>query len=73
MQTLESSRTRTEQGHTLHPKKTWDCGCGRHLEASGEEGLIAKVLYHLDVQHPEAHFTLEQVQELLATEAYEAL
>jgi len=35
--------------------------------------LIAKVLYHLDVQHPEAHFTLEQVQELLATEAYEAL
>jgi len=45
MQMLESNRTRTEQGHTLHQEKAWDCGCGQHLEATGEEALIARVLY----------------------------
>jgi hypothetical protein len=52
-------------------KKTWDCGCHRHLEASGEEELIAKVIYHLAVQHPEAHHTLEQTDELVAAQAYD--
>jgi hypothetical protein len=53
------------------PKKAWDCGCGEHLEAGSEEALIAKVLYHLEVHHPEAHFTLEESQEIVAVEAYE--
>jgi hypothetical protein len=28
--------------HLSSTKKAWDCGCRRHLEASGEEALIAK-------------------------------
>ena len=53
------------------PKKAWDCGCRRHLEAGSEEALVAKVIYHLAVQHPEAHATLEQADELVGTEAYD--
>jgi hypothetical protein len=54
--------------HLSHPKKACDCGCHRHLEASGEEELIAKIIYHLAVQHPEAHSTLEQTDELVAAQ-----
>ena len=32
---------------------------------------MAKVIYHLDAQHPEAHPTLEQVEELILAEAYD--
>ena len=53
------------------PKKAWDCGYHRHLEAGSEEELIAKVIYHLAVQHPEAHYTLEQADELVAAQAYD--
>jgi hypothetical protein len=53
------------------PKKAWDCGCYRHLEAGSEEALIAKVIYHLAVQHPEAHPTLEQADELVGAQAYD--
>jgi hypothetical protein len=73
MHKLELGRARRDRGCTLCPKVAWDCGCGRHLEAISEETLIAKVLYHLNVQHPEAHPTLEQAEELVATEAYEVL
>jgi hypothetical protein len=54
-----------------HPKKAWDCGCHRYLEASGEEELIAKVIHHLAVQHPETHSTLEQAEKLVAAQAYD--
>jgi hypothetical protein len=57
--------------HLSSTKKAWDCGCRRHLEASGEEALIAKVIYHLAVHHPEAHHTLEQADELVAAQAYD--
>ena len=60
-----------DDGQPRHPKKAWDCGCHRHLEASSEEELIAKVIYHLAVQHPEAHSTLEQADELVAAQAYD--
>jgi hypothetical protein len=40
MQMLESSRTRTERGHTLRSKKAWDFGCGQHVEATGETRSI---------------------------------
>jgi hypothetical protein len=53
------------------PEKAWDCGCRRHLKAGGEGALMAKVIYHLDAQHPEAHSTSEQVEELVAAEAYD--
>jgi hypothetical protein len=33
--------------------------------------LFAKVVYHLNVQHPEAHPTLEQADELVAAQAYD--
>jgi hypothetical protein len=64
-------QTSEDGGQPSHPKKAWDCGCRRHLEASGEEALIAKVIYHLAVQHPEAHPTLEQADELVAAQAYD--
>lgn len=69
----EQRRPSAGAGHDQHPKKAWDCGCGQHLEARGEEALIVRVIYHLEVEHPEAHFTLEQAEEFVATEAYEAL
>jgi hypothetical protein len=52
-------------------KMAWDCGCHRHLKAGSEGALMAKVIYHLDAQHPEAHPTLEQAEELLAAQAYD--
>jgi hypothetical protein len=64
-------QTSADDGKLSTPKKTWDCGCRRHLEAGGEEELIAKVIYHLAVQHPEAHHTLEQADELVAAQAYD--
>jgi hypothetical protein len=60
-----------DDGYLSHPKKAWDCGCRRHLEAGGDEALIAKVIYHLAAQHPEAHPTLEQADELVAAQAYD--
>ena len=48
-----------------------DCGCRWHLNTGSEEALIAKIIYHLAVQHPEAHATLEQADDLDATEAYD--
>jgi hypothetical protein len=56
--------------HFSGTKKAWDCGCHRRLNAGSEEALIANVIYHLAVQHPEAHPTLEQADDLVATEAY---
>ena len=70
--TLKLRQTSADDGHlSAHPEKAWDCGCRRHLKASSKEALIAKVIYHLDVQHPEAYPTLEQADELVATEAYD--
>jgi hypothetical protein len=60
-----------DDGYLSAPKKAWDCGCRRHLEAGGEEELIAKVIYHLAVQHSEAHHILEQADELVAAQAYD--
>jgi hypothetical protein len=58
-----------DKGYLSAPKKAWDCGCRRHLEACSDEELIAKVIHHLAVQHPEAHTTLEQADKLVAVEA----
>jgi hypothetical protein len=70
--TLKLRQTSADDGHLSGPeKKAWDCGCRRHLKAGSEEALIAKIIYHLDVQHPEAHPTLEPADELVATEAYD--
>jgi predicted small metal-binding protein len=57
--------------HLSGTKKAWDCGCHWHLDAGSEEALVAKVIYHLAVQHPEAHATLEQADDLVGTEAYD--
>src|SRR5215213_7014888 len=63
---LKLRQTSADGGYTSAPapKKAWDCGCRRHLKAGSEEALIAKVIYHLAVQHPEAHPTMEQADEL---------
>ena len=64
-------QTSADDRHLSGTKKAWDCGCQWHLEAGSEEELIAKVIYHLAVQHPEAHHTLEQADELVAAQAYD--
>jgi hypothetical protein len=70
--TLKLRQTSEDDGYISdHPEKAWDCGCRRHLKAGSEEVLIAKVIYHLEVQHPEAHPTLEQATELVAAQAYD--
>jgi hypothetical protein len=67
---LKLRQTSSDDRRLSGPEKAWDCGCRRHLKAGSEEALIAKVIYHLDVQHPEAHPTLEQTDELVAAQAY---
>jgi hypothetical protein len=69
--TLKLRQTSMDNGHLSGPEKAWDCGCHRHLKAGSEEALVVKVFYHLDVQHPEAHPTLEQADELVAAQAYD--
>ena len=70
--TLELRQTSEDDGHiSAHLENAWDCGCRRHLKAGSEEVLIAKVIYHLNVQHPEAHPTLEQATELVFAQAYD--
>jgi hypothetical protein len=69
--TLKLRQSSEDDGHiSAHLEKAWDCGCHRHLRAGSEEVLIAKVIYHLNVQHPEAHPTLEQVEQLVFAQAY---
>jgi len=68
---IELRQTSADDGYISgYPEKAWDCGCRRHLKAGSEEVLIAKVIYHLNVQHPEAHPTLEQAAELVFAQAY---
>ncbi len=67
---LKLRQTSSDDRRLSGPEKAWDCGCRRHLKAGSEAALIAKVVYHLDVQHPEAHPTLEQTDELVAAQAY---
>jgi hypothetical protein len=69
--TLKLRQTLSDDGHLSGPEKAWDCGCRRHLKAGSEEALVAKVIYHLNAQHPEAHPTLEQADELVAAAAYD--
>jgi len=70
--TLELRQTSEDDGPISgHPENAWDCGCRRHLKSGSEEVLIAKVIYHLNVQHPEAHPTLEQVEQLVGAQAYD--
>jgi hypothetical protein len=66
-------QTSADDRHFSGTKKAWDCGCHRHLNAGSEEALVPKIIYHLAVQHPEAHATLEQADDLVATEAYDEL
>jgi hypothetical protein len=71
--TLKLRQTTADDGYISgYPQKmAWDCGCRRHLKAGSEGALMAKVIYHLDAQHPEAHPTLEQVAELILADAYD--
>jgi hypothetical protein len=69
--TLKLRQTSADDVCISGAEKVWDCGCHRHLKAGSEEALIVKVIYHLDVQHPEAHPTLEQAAELVAAQAYD--
>jgi hypothetical protein len=73
--TLKLRQTSADDGYISgYPERmAWDCGCRRHLKASCERALMAKVIYHLDVQHPEAHPKLEQVQQLIVAQAYDEL
>ena len=72
LKTFELRQSSEDDGHISdYREKAWDCGCRSHLKAGSEEVLIAKVIHHLNVQHPEAHPTLEQAAELVFAQAYE--
>jgi hypothetical protein len=52
--------------------REFDCGCGYHLEGKDDQGLIIKVLLHLEAVHPEIEEpTIELAEEMVATRAYD--
>jgi hypothetical protein len=60
----------------LHQRLSAEDGVGLQVPSAphqaGSEGvLMAKVIYHLDAQHPQAHPTLEHVEELVGAQAYD--
>jgi predicted small metal-binding protein len=69
--TLKLRQTSMDNGQLSAPEKAWDCGCHWHLKAGSEEALVVKVFYHLAVQHPAAHPTFEQADELVAAQVYD--
>ena len=49
-----------------------DCDCGQTLQAGNDEDLLKEVRAHVDQEHPDMQLSDDQVQELVASKAYEA-
>ena len=47
------------------------CSCKQRLTASDEEGLLRKVLDHLDGYHPVMNLSEAQIREVVAAHSYE--
>jgi predicted small metal-binding protein len=49
-----------------------DCQCGATLKAANDEDLAGSVREHVNESHPEMDLSDEQVQEMVAEQAYDA-
>ena len=49
-----------------------DCQCGTTLKAANDEDLVSVVRDHVNEDHPELDLSDEQVQEMVAEQAYDA-
>ncbi len=49
-----------------------DCQCGTTLKAANDEDLVSVVREHVNEDHPELDLSDEQVQEMIAEQAYDA-
>ena len=49
-----------------------DCQCGTTLKAANDEDLVSVVREHVNEDHPELDLSDEQVQEMVAEQAYDA-
>ena len=58
-----------EEGRSV--AKAMLCGCGRYLEATDDDGLVAEVLVHRGREHPAAALAdEEQVRQVVGAHAY---
>lgn len=49
-----------------------DCQCGTTLKAANDEDLVGVVRDHVNEEHPELDLSDDQVQEMVAEQAYDA-
>ena len=49
-----------------------DCQCGTTLQAANDEDLVSAVREHVNEEHPDMDLSDEQVQEMVAEQAYDA-
>jgi predicted small metal-binding protein len=49
-----------------------DCQCGTTLKAANDEDLASAVREHVNEKHPDMDLSDEQVQEMVAEQAYDA-
>ena len=49
-----------------------DCDCGATISAVNDDELFEAVRGHLDVDHPEMDLDDDEINELIAEQAYEA-
>jgi predicted small metal-binding protein len=49
-----------------------DCQCGKTLQAANDEDLAKVVREHVDDSHPEMDLSDDDVQEMVAVDAYDA-
>jgi predicted small metal-binding protein len=49
-----------------------DCECGTTLKAANDEDLASSVRDHVNESHPDMDLSDEQVQEMVAAQAYDA-
>jgi predicted small metal-binding protein len=49
-----------------------DCECGQTLKAANDEDLADAVREHVAEEHPDMDLSNEQVEQLVASQAYDA-
>ncbi len=49
-----------------------DCDCGETLSAANDDDLVRETRRHVDEAHPDMGLNDDQVQELVASKAYDA-
>jgi predicted small metal-binding protein len=49
-----------------------DCQCGTTLKAANDEDLASEVRKHVNESHPDMDLSDEQVEEMVADQAYDA-